>query len=507
MGDDLHVHSVAVIGAGVSGICAAAHLLRQGLEVKLFERSSIAGGVWHFDENSAIDPQYPNLLPSLGDYARHRADEDQSAYQTPPRTPDPRLEADNETDSRQNVKSKDFATRHAPPGPCYAGLTNNVALRAMKTTLGDWPEGLGDFVNQRYLEQYLQGIAQTSGVNDVAEYNTRVEEVVKDPVRSKWSVKTTTLRNGATSELLERDWHFDAVVVASGHYNMPRVPDIPGLKEWKARYPDRVWHSKRRWRQQQRHIERVRGIAEKVFQSSRGGDLDLPLSMLPPSATRIGGVRRFVLEGDEEHAFTPSGRINGYVELTNGSKLCDLDRVILATGYLTSYPYLSQYHADDKQPEDASESDLVTGDGNMVHNLHKDIFFINDPTLSFVGQPYHISTFSLFEFQAQVVARVLSGAAKLPSERAMRQEYRERVAARGLGRDFHSLRGDGEELGYVRSLVEWMNATPSSGILPMVGHTESFIQAHKDQRERLAFIGRSRQKGSGVSFEHVAVSC
>jgi hypothetical protein len=362
----------------------------------------------------------------------------------------------------------------------------------------------------------------------VAEYNTRVEEVVKDPGRSKWSVKTTTLQNGAiegqeSSELLERDWMFDAVVVASGHYNMPRIPDIPGLKEWKARYPDRVWHSKRYRSAAAFKGQRIliigagvssndiskesEGIAEKVFQSSRGGDLDLPLSMLPPSAMRIGGVRRFVLEGDEKHALTPAGRINGYVELTNGSKLCDLDRVILATGYLTSYPYLPHYHADDKQPEDASESDLVTGDGNMVHNLHKDIFFINDPTLSFVGQPYHISTFSLFEFQAQVVARVLSGAAKLPPEKAMRQEYRDRVATRGLGRDFHSLRGDGEELGYVRSLVEWMNATPSSSVLPMEGHTESFIQAHKEQRERLAFIGRSRQKGSGQSFEHVVVNC
>lgn len=37
---------------------------------------------------------------------------------------------------------------------------------------------------------------------------------------------------------------FDSVVVASGHYHSPRIPDIPGLKEWKQRWPSRVWHSK-----------------------------------------------------------------------------------------------------------------------------------------------------------------------------------------------------------------------------------------------------------------------
>lgn len=37
---------------------------------------------------------------------------------------------------------------------------------------------------------------------------------------------------------------FDAVVVASGHYHACRVPDIPGLKEWKTTWPSKVLHSK-----------------------------------------------------------------------------------------------------------------------------------------------------------------------------------------------------------------------------------------------------------------------
>lgn len=34
------------------------------------------------------------------------------------------------------------------------------------------------------------------------------------------------------------------MVVASGHYHASKVPDIPGLKEWKQAWPDRIQHSK-----------------------------------------------------------------------------------------------------------------------------------------------------------------------------------------------------------------------------------------------------------------------
>jgi cation diffusion facilitator CzcD-associated flavoprotein CzcO len=38
---------------------------------------------------------------------------------------------------------------------------------------------------------------------------------------------------------------FDAVVVASGHYHAPKVPNTPGLADWKRWWPERVQHSKR----------------------------------------------------------------------------------------------------------------------------------------------------------------------------------------------------------------------------------------------------------------------
>lgn len=40
------IKHVAVIGAGISGVAAAAHLKKEGIEVTVFERSRAAGGVW-----------------------------------------------------------------------------------------------------------------------------------------------------------------------------------------------------------------------------------------------------------------------------------------------------------------------------------------------------------------------------------------------------------------------------------------------------------------------------
>jgi len=37
---------VAVIGAGISGVVTAGHLLAAGVQVTVFERSNAAGGVW-----------------------------------------------------------------------------------------------------------------------------------------------------------------------------------------------------------------------------------------------------------------------------------------------------------------------------------------------------------------------------------------------------------------------------------------------------------------------------
>ena len=41
------IKSVAVVGAGISGVVSAKHLKAAGLNVTVFERSAGPGGVWY----------------------------------------------------------------------------------------------------------------------------------------------------------------------------------------------------------------------------------------------------------------------------------------------------------------------------------------------------------------------------------------------------------------------------------------------------------------------------
>ncbi|ETI19964.1 hypothetical protein G647_08979 [Cladophialophora carrionii CBS 160.54] len=495
---------VAVIGAGISGVCAAAHLLKAGLEVVVFERSGIAGGVWHFDKRVAHDPSpYPSEIPSRGDYEPIPG----LAYSTPP-------PEDEITDELEII--------HAPPGPCYAGLKNNVSTREMKVSLASWPPRTADFVTQNVLEEYIQGIAEQHGVNAVTHYHTRVEEVRKH--EGRWAVRTTRLQQTATPgwRLVERLWAFDAVVVASGHYHMPRIPDYPGLSEWKRAYPDRVWHSKRYRSPQICRDQNLLlvgagvsaadiakesiGVARHIYQSARGGLFDLPASFLPEGVTRVGAIKSFELEARQCGLRDDSSEpIAGKVVLQNGDTLSDIHAVILCTGYITSYPFLRHLHRDDISAQQANQTVLVTAEGNMNHNLHKDMFYIEDPSLIFIGAPYHIATFSLFEFQGQVAARVLSGKAQLPSYDEMRREYNEKVRAKGLGREFHSLKAAGAEEAYVKDLVDWVNADAERlGVKDkMVGHTPEWHVAKKDREARIRLIFAAKEEEKIDSVEVV----
>ncbi|KAF2025488.1 dimethylaniline monooxygenase [Setomelanomma holmii] len=420
---------VAVIGAGISGVVTAAHLKKEGIEVEVFERSSAAGGVC----------------------------------------------------------------------PCYVGLKNNVSTRLLETTLNQFPKGTEDFVTHDVLKDYIQNTARITGIDKITRYNSEVRTVSKS--ESSWLLETSTLETTASGARTHHNTQrFDAVVVASGHYHAPKVPDTSGLVEWKCRWPDRVWHSKRYRKPEDAQgknflliggsvsstdIARELGpSAHKIYQSHRNGKFDLSANLLPENGYRVDEVVSYdPPTSDNSLALSSSDAIPATLTLKSGQKLCDIHQVILCTGYHLTLPFLSHLHSDGTPVEQANEDLLVT-DGSQFHNLHKDIFYINDPSLVFVGVPFFTATFTLFEFQAMVVAKVLSGQANLPTRTAMRSEYDERVKTKGYGKAFHSLRD--REAEYVNELLAWINRDlAKAGRSRLQGHTENWHVAREEQVQRI----------------------
>ncbi|KAF7536997.1 hypothetical protein G7054_g4119 [Neopestalotiopsis clavispora] len=438
------ISDVAVIGAGISGITSAAHLLRQGIKPTVFERSSQVGGVWHYDDRVANEPDYPNIRapqPTQGHLITSQA-------------------------KTSTVKSKSFedvSVEHAPPGP-HTG-----------------------FRQPGCIDQYIRDLSIYSGANEHVLFDTSVDSITKDIKSGKWVVRTRTLRKtGSDYEFLGRRWEFDAVIVASGHYHEPKIPDLPGLKEWKERHPESISHSKR-YRSPEPFKDKTvfvigagvssldivresNAVAKKVYQSSRDGQFDIPASLLPPGAERVGGIEKFVPYEDSAA---------GDVVLQDGTVLTGVDAIVLGTGYITSYPFLGPLQDPSVPTEEADNNIVVSKDGLTTHNLHKDIFYIPDPTLIFVGVPYYTSTFSLFDFQAEVASRFLAGKVSLPNQEILRQEYNERKAGLVEGnKTFHSLMR--KEVPYMNGILEWVNAEAQRlGHEPMRGVDDRWLERYE----------------------------
>ncbi|KAI0526324.1 hypothetical protein F5B22DRAFT_153270 [Xylaria bambusicola] len=463
------IQHVAVIGAGISGVVSAAHLLKEGFGVTVFERTDRIGGVWCYEERVDRDPSFPNLVPPAQDWADVDA---------------------------ENLSKDEALILHGPPGPCYAGLKNNVPTSLMKSSLLPWVEGTEEFIDQGRIVHYLQDIARLYHVTENVQFHTRVESVTKPA--DKWIVRTSTLRLEAdTFSISRKSESFDRVVVASGHYNIPFVPNTPGLSGWKARFAGRVIHSKSyRTPEPFKHktvllvgagasaldiAREVCAVGGKVYQSRRESKYDLTGPRLPQEVARVAMVAEFIAHGIDsseapwdEHS---QGVIPGKVVLEDGTTLKDIDYVVIATGYITSYPFLEGLEQPHVAWEDADETVLITADGYTTHNLHKDIFYIPDSTLAFIGVSALVSTFSLFDFQAKVMAKVFAGHVQLPADSIMKTEQRERKARFQPGDRFHALlRGEQD---YIGEVLTWVNASLTRAGMPaMEGMDAKWLMAY-----------------------------
>src|SRR4051794_34026033 len=74
--------------------------------------------------------------------------------------------------------------------------------------------------------------------------------------------------------------------------------------------------------------------AEKIYQSARGSDWDIPLTFLPSKTTRVAEIASY--------SAPSSPNISSHtITLTDGTILTGIDRIIVCTGYHISYPFLS----------------------------------------------------------------------------------------------------------------------------------------------------------------------
>jgi hypothetical protein len=120
----------------------------------------------------------------------------------------------------------------------------------------------------------------------------------------------------------------------------------------------------------------------------------------------------------------------GTIEFEDGSSVENFDKLIFATGYKLSYPFLS--------PEPVTPQNRLAG-------FYEHIWKIGDPSLTVVGQVKAALSFRVYEYQAVAVARFLAGRAKLPSKEAQEDWETKRLAYKGPTNNFHEIKPDFKE--------------------------------------------------------------
>lgn len=243
--------SVALIGAGAVGLPCARHLREVGLDVRVFERQSGVGGIWNWSPDAGRPLSVPTPPPSRAAFEPRHGRRPAGAYTI----------TDHVDKERQLAR---------PSNPVYWTLSNNVptttmAVRSRRTQCFPlmcqfkdfaYPDGTPENIPHTRIASYLHAYAEHFGLQPLISFDTRVELAEKR--EGCWTLMLRRLSDTARG-LEEELWTevgadkvqgclltlqtFDALVVATGHYNAPYIPHIPGVDSWAARFPERVLHT------------------------------------------------------------------------------------------------------------------------------------------------------------------------------------------------------------------------------------------------------------------------
>ena len=377
---------VAVIGAGPSGLAqlrafqSAADRGVEVPEVVCFERQSDWGGVWNYTWRTGTD-------------------------------------------------------EYGEPVHCsmYRYLWSNGPKECLEFADYTFEEHFGrpiaSYPPRAVLWDYIKGRVEKAGVRGQIRFSSPVRWVQYDAIKENFSV---TVQNLVEDQSYTEE--FDHVIVASGHFSTPNVPEFDGLDTFNGR----VMH------------------AHDFRDALEFKDKDILIIGTSYSAEDIGsqcykyGARSITCS----HRTAPMGfhwpdnweevplltRVdNNTCHFKDGTRK-EIDAIIMCTGYLHHFPFLPD------------ELRLQTGNRLWPLDLYKGIFWEANPRLMYLGMQDQFYTFNMFDAQAWYARDYILGQITLPEFEAMQQHsqtWREREEKLENDEQMIWFQGD-----YVQELIE-----------------------------------------------------
>merc|ERR1711936_555855 len=283
---------VCVIGAGPSGMSVLSwfsHLAREGKEVPeivCYEKQGDWGGLWNYSWRTGTDQH-----------------------------------------------------GEAVHGSMYRYLWSNGPKECLEFPHYTFEEHFGkaipSFPPREVLFDYLKGRWNQEDIQKYLKFNTVVRDVVYNKATDDFTVSVKDLQKDT---VLDGE-RFDYVIVASGHYSVPHVPTFPGIDK----FPGRVLHA-----HDFREANEFSGKRLLLIGSSYSAE-DIALQCLKYAAKSIICTWRSKPMGfkwpQEVEERPLIQRFDGKVaHFKDGSK-AEVDVVMMCTGYLHKYDFLSDWKA------------------------------------------------------------------------------------------------------------------------------------------------------------------
>ncbi|KAJ7772170.1 hypothetical protein B0H16DRAFT_1714382 [Mycena metata] len=421
------IRKVAIISAGVKSPTANSSKL-------VLRKSKYSNGTqfqfsgnWHYTDETAVEVPIPNADPSIGDYA--------PALPPPGSTmPYERLYIGH----YGSMSTAERWRRHRGPRALWKSLTSNTPAPLMHFTGHPHAPGTPWKLPQALITRYIRSVYSYYGINGNDEnrnisYSTRFELIEKrfneDGVRQGWTLTLKELTRLGSSACKDRWWtqDFDAVVVATGTFNAPNIPNIPGLIEWRRQYPGSVSHScEYRYPEKFNNQTMLVVGAAKRHRNIGGPSPARQTKLSLPTAQRQFADPPRVSESSASVQIVPGIKEfhppNHTIELSDGTFLADVDHILSLPDTNTvspSFPGTTILPLEYMRTDRRINLSLSLPTARTIVPCTG--IFLNLGTI----------TWTMGEYFALAYAKIWSGKAMLPTQAEMWKDHRKEVAPKG----------------------------------------------------------------------------
>ena len=255
------------------------------------------------------------------------------------------------------------------------------------------------------LFDYIEGRVKKAGVRDWIRFNHPVRRVeyLESEDRFRMIVQDQENDREVVDEV-------DHVIVATGHFSTPNVPEYPGFDS----FPGRVLHA-----HDFRDAVEFEGKDILILGTSYSAE-DIGSQCWKYGCKSVTVAHRTAPMGyawpDNWKEVPRLERMEGRTAHFKDGTSKEVDAVILCTGYLHHFPFME----DSLRLRSANR--LATAD------LYKGVAFVPNPKVFYLGMQDQWYTFNMFDAQAWWARDVIMGRIELPDEETMRADVEKRIA-------------------------------------------------------------------------------